>query len=392
MAQPVPVIEDIDIATLMADPYPSFDRIRELGSAVWVSSANIHLVTRFTDIMHVEKNHADFASTNPQSLMNRVMGHSLMRKDDEDHQAERAAVDPSFRRGMVRDHWAPVFQALTDQLIDQFVDDGRTDLFNAFAAPMASLSLAEMLGFRDVAWQDLAHWSQSLMDGVSNYGADPEIEDRGQAASRAINDAIDAVLPDHRADHNPTILSSMAHADSPHSIEQIRANIKVIIGGGLNEPRDAILTTVLGLLQNPDQLAAVREEPKLFAKAFEEAVRWISPIGMYPRRVTRDVVLGDTQLKEGDQLGICVGAANHDQSQFERPDEFDIFRPRKQHLGFGAGPHFCAGTWVARQMVGEIAVPRLFERLPGLRLDPDSSPILGGWVFRGPTSLPVVWG
>lgn len=392
MAQPVPVIDDIDIATLMADPYPSFDRIRELGSAVWVSAANIHLVTRFADIMHVEKNHADFASTNPQSLMNRVMGHSLMRKDDEDHQVERAAVDPSFRRGMVRDHWTPVFRNLTDQLIDRFVDDGHTDLFNAFAAPMASLSLAEMLGFRDVAWQDLAHWSQSLMDGVSNYGADPEIEDRGQAASRAINDAIDAVLPDHRADHNPTILSSMAHAESPHSIEQIRANIKVIIGGGLNEPRDAILTTVLGLLQNPDQLAAVRQDPKLFAKAFEEAVRWISPIGMYPRRVTRDVVLGDTQLKEGDQLGICVGAANHDRSQFERPDAFDIFRPRKQHLGFGAGPHFCAGTWVARQMVGEIAVPRLFERLPGLRLDPENAPTLNGWVFRGPTSLPVIWG
>lgn len=391
MSQPTPALSDIPIETLMADPYPSFDRIRDLGSAVWVESARIKLVTRFADIMTVERNHAVFASTNPGSLMNQVMGHSLMRKDDQPHQMERKAIEPSFRPGVVKQHWAPIFERIAADLIDTFVGDGHTDLFHSFAAPMASLALIEMLGLDGVRWQDLADWSQALMDGVGNYQADPQIAGRARLASDGIDAAIDRVLDRHRAERNPAILSAMAHADHPQSIEQIRANVKVIVGGGLNEPRDSILTCILGLLQNPDQKSAALQDPKLFRTAFEEAVRWVSPIGMYPRRVTQDTVLGDTQLGKGDQIGICVGAANRDRRQFDHPDRFDIFRPRSQHLGFGAGPHFCAGTWVARQMVGDIAVPMIFDRLPGLRLDPGNPAVERGWVFRGPVTLPVLW-
>ena len=391
MATPVPVMDDITIGTLTADPYPSFRRIRQAASAVWVSDARINLVTRFDDIMTVERDHARFASTNPGSLMNKVMGHSLMRKDDEDHRVERKAIEPSFRPGVVKNHWSPLFEDISTRLIDAFAADGETDLFGSFAAPMASLSLARILGLKDVAWQDLARWSQALMDGVGNYGADPEITARAKEASDGIDAAIDATLDGLRNNPDPSVLSSMLQAEHPHTIEQIRANVKVIVGGGLNEPRDSILTTVYGLLLNPDQRSRVEADRSLYRIAFEEAVRWVSPIGMYPRRVTQDTVLGDTELKEGDQLGICVGAANRDQSHFADPDSYDIFRERGQHLGFGAGPHFCAGTWVARQMVGEIAVPMLFERLKKLRLDEERPAQLSGWVFRGPVSLPVRW-
>jgi cytochrome P450 len=188
-----------------------------------------------------------------------------------------------------------------------------------------------------------------------------------------------------------SVLSSMIHADEPQTVEQIYANIKVAIGGGVNEPRDSILTMVLGLLENPDQLERVQSDPGLWPAAFEEAVRWISPIGMYPRRIARDTVFSGIQLREGQQIGLCVGAANRDASRFEHPDRFDMFREKKSHLAFGAGSHFCAGTWVARHMVGRLVVPGLFARLPNLRLkDPDAVRIRG-WVFRGPTTLPVAW-
>ena len=386
-----PPLFDVTIAELMRDPYPAFDKVRALGSAVWVESARIHLATRFDDIMTVERNHRIFKSENPQSLMNQVMGHSLMRKDDEPHRIERAAVEPSFRPGVVKKHWGPRFQDIASDLIDGIRrTEGQGDLFDDFAAPLASLSLIDLLGLEGVAWRDIAEWSQALMDGVGNYQNDPAIAQRAEKASVAIDAAIDRVMDKHRAEQNPSILSSIAFAEHPHSIEQIRANIKVIIGGGLNEPRDSILTTVLGLLQNPDQRMQAQANPKLFAAAFEEAVRWVSPIGMYPRRVSEDTVLGDTELKEGDQLGLCVGAANRDPNHFTAPEKFDLNRPRAQHLAFGAGPHFCAGTWVARQLVGEIAVPLLFATLPNLRLN--GTPQERGWVFRGPVSLPVRWG
>ncbi|WP_224741741.1 cytochrome P450 [Bradyrhizobium sp. 2S1] len=183
-----------------------------------------------------------------------------------------------------------------------------------------------------------------MIDGAGNYAADAEIERKAMQASADVDTAIGAVLELHRSNPNPSILSSMVNADPPMPIEAIRANIKVIIGGGLNEPRDAILTLVLGLLENPVQKDSVLAKPELWPAALEEAVRWISPIGMYPRRVTRSVDLSGITLPEGLQIGLCVGAANRDGSRFADPDRFDMMRPKQSHLAFGAGPHFCAGT------------------------------------------------
>lgn len=391
MARAVPVIDDISLDELYADPYPSFRRLHAEAPVAWVSAANINLVTRFDDIMVIERDTDTFASSNPVSLMNQVMGHTLMRKDGEDHRLERKAIEPSFRPGTVKRHWVPRFRKISEQLIESFQSEGKIDLFNSFAAPMASLSLMDMIGFRDVKWQDLAWWSQALMDGVGNYGGVEEVKLRAKEAAEGIAAAIDDVVPYLEKNPNPCIISSMLHAEDKQSIEQIRANINVIVGGGLNEPRDSILTATYALLTHPEQRAKVMEDASLWASVFEESVRWISPLAMYPRRVTRDVVLGEMQLREGDQLAICVGAANRDEAHFESPEKFDIFRPKGSHLGFGAGPHFCAGTWVARQMVGEIAVPMLFEKLKDLRLDETQEVRIGGWVFRGPLNMPVCW-
>jgi cytochrome P450 len=86
-----------------------------------------------------------------------------------------------------------------------------------------------------------------------------------------------------------------------------------------------------------------------------------------------------------------VGAANRDPAAFERPHTFDISRPKRPHLGFGSGVHLCAGHWAARISVGEIAVPLLYDRLPGLRTDARRSESWNGWVFRGLTTLPATW-
>lgn len=384
-------MEDVAFEALMDDPYPAFHRMQDLASVVFVPAANLHLVTRTKDIQAVEDNPAVFSSSNPISLMNKIMGHSLMRKDFEEHARERKAIGASFQQKVIKSHWGPRAAAIADELIKEFEKDGRADLFSSFAAPFASKVLTEILGFEGVDWRDLAGWSQAMMDGLGNYADDPEISRRAREATDGTKAAIDRVMEKHRTEHNPSILSSIAHSGIPHTPEQIHANINVIVGGGLNEPRDAILTLVLGLLQNPDQLRAVLENHDLWPHAFEESVRWVSPIGMYPRMVQETTILGDTEVTKGTQLGICVGAANREFGTYDDPDGFNIFRSRRQHLAFGAGPHFCAGTFVSRLIVGKLAVPMLFERLPNLRLDPEKSVSVRGWVFRGPVNLPVVW-
>ncbi|KRR11268.1 cytochrome [Bradyrhizobium jicamae] len=391
MASAAPVITDVSYTDLLEDPYPVFKRVRDTAPAVFVAAANLTLVTRFDDIMSIERDPATYSSDNPASLVNKVMGPTFMRKDGAAHATGRKAIEPSFRPGTIKEHWAPKFTEICERLIGALREAGEADLFSALAAPMASLSLMEMIGFKAMPWQTLAEWSQSLIDGAGNYARDAEIDRKAMEAGAGIDAAIEAVLDHHRANPNPSILSSMVHADPPMPIEEMRANIKVIIGGGLNEPRDAILTLTLGLLENSAQKESVLARPELWPTAFEEAIRWISPIGMYPRRVTRPVDLAGVALPEGVQIGLCVGAANRDDRRFTEPDRFDMFRPKQSHLAFGAGAHFCAGTWVSRQTVGRIVVPMLFERLSNLRLRDDAPPVIRGWVFRGPVSLPVRW-
>lgn len=391
MTSAAPVITDIAYKDLLDDPYPIFKRVRDTASAVFVAAANLTLVTRFDDIAKIERDPVTFSSDNPASLVNKVMGPTFMRKDGAEHAAGRKAIEPSFRSGTIKEHWTPKFAEICERLISSLGGASEADLFHSLAAPMASLSLMEMIGFREMRWETLALWSQSLIDGAGNYARDAEIDRKAMEAGAGIDAAIAAVLDHHRAHPNPSILSSMVHADLPMPIEEIRANIKVIIGGGLNEPRDAILTLTMGLLANPAQRDSVLAKPDLWPNAFEEAVRWISPIGMYPRRVTRETDLSGVTLPEGLQIGLCVGAANRDDRRFADPDRFDIFRPKQSHLAFGAGAHFCAGTWASRQTVGKIVVPMLFGRLRNLRLSEDAPPLIRGWVFRGPVSLPVRW-
>ena len=103
----------------------------------------------------------------------------------------------------------------------------------------------------------------------------------------------------------------------------------------------------------------------------QKTVHLMSPIGMYPRRVSQDTIPGDTQLKAEDQIALCIGVANRDERRFQTADCFNINRPRAQHPGFRAEPHFYAGTRVTRALASIIAVPMFHSRLENLRLNPE---------------------
>jgi len=112
---------------------------------------------------------------------------------------------------------------------------------------------------------------------------------------------------------------------------------------------------------------------------------------MSPRRIAQPIAIGDIQLDPEDRIFLMFGAANRDPEHFERPDQFDITRDTSKHIAFGAGPHFCAGAWASKAMIADVALPMLFERLKGLRLNPQRPAQMGGWAFRGLQNLNVFW-
>ena len=230
------------------------------------------------------------------------------------------------------------------------------------------------------------------MAGSSNYADDREVWASAEAAMGEIDRAIDAALED--GGPPGSIIQAMAGSDGagrPLTLEEIRANVKVIIGGGFNEPRDAIGTALWGLLTHPEQLAAVTADAALWKPAVEETLRWVAPIGVAPREVLRPLRIADTDLEPGARVMVNFASANRDERHWDRPDAFDIARPKTRNVAFGLGHHFCLGVWMSRTQVGAIALPTLLRRLPGLRLDLDRPPTVRGWVFRGPVELWANW-
>lgn len=381
----------VSLDSLHADPFPIYKRLRDETPVPWVPSAGRYLVTRYADVHTVDADQETFSADESGSLMKRAMGHSMLRKDDPAHQRERRAAGIPLRPNQVKRRWTPIFERNAEALIDGIRAHGTAELVDSFAAPYAARNLAEIVGLPNASARDMRTWSQTMIDGTGNYADDPQVWELAERSYYEVDETLDEVIPRLRAEPDGSMVSAMLHADDPLDIEEIRANVKMTIGGGLNEPRDVLGVAVHALLSDQRQLDQVLSDPCLFANVFDESVRYVAPIGMYPRQTTQEVELGGTVLPAGARLGVVAGSANRDERQFADPDRFDINREKKPHVAFGGGAHYCLGAWAAKASVATVALPMLFDRLPDLCLDPDRQARAAGWVFRGMTELPVVW-
>lgn len=388
-----PVADWVTIPDLHRDPFPIYERLRAEGGVHWVPQVGRYLVTSYEAVHETELDQGTFSANEQGSLQIRAMGHSMLRRDDPEHYLERKAWQPALRPGVVKREWMSMFERNAERCLDGMIDKGPgADLIWDFAAPYAAESLREIIGLHNVTQQDMQRWSQTMIDATGNYADDPEVWARGKRSFDEVDVALDEMLRWHADNPNASLLSQLLRIpDYQMPIERIRANVKMTIGGGLNEPRDALGVAAWGLLAHPEQRRAVEGDPSLWHAAFDETIRWIAPIGLYSRQVTRETELAGVRLPAGAKLGICIISANRDERVWEQADAFDVRREVKPHLAFGKGVHVCLGAWVARAEVADVALPMLFARLRGLDLVPEDPAEIAGWVFRGMTKLPVRW-
>jgi cytochrome P450 len=380
---------DIDVEAFWRDPYPVLARLRADAPIAYVPQLGSTLLTRHDDIMVCEKRIDVFSSDQPAGLMTRLMGHNMMRKDGPAHTSERKVILPAMSPKTVTQVWTAAFQAHADRILAALAPAGEADLCPEFALPFSAECLKDMTGLTNITYEEMDAWSQAMIDGIANYVGDPAVEQRCRAATDAIDRAIDDMIPVVERRPNASLLSVMLASGMP--LASVRANIKLAISGGQNEPRDAVAGTIWALLTHPRQLALLREGRVPWLQAFEEYARWISPIGMSPRRIARPWRLREVDFAVDDRIFFMFGSANRDEAAFERADAFDVTRDISKSVAFGAGPHFCAGAWASRAMVAEVALPSVFARLKELRLEEKTPIRIGGWAFRGLLNLPVTW-
>jgi len=380
---------DIDPQEFGRDPYPALARMRREAPICFVPQLGSILLTRRDDIFVSEKRIDVFSSHQPAGLMNRLMGHNMMRKDGAAHMAERAIFFPAVSPKATRAHWRDEFEKHAERILDALAPQGHADLLADFALPLSGECLKSVTGLTNIRFSDMDAWSQAMIEGIANYAGDAAIEARCHAATAGIDAAIDDMLPVVRKTPDHSLLSVMIHGGMPE--ENVRHNIKLTISGGQNEPRKAIAGCIWALLTHPEQFARVRDGTVSWLQVFEEFTRWISPIGMSPRRVARPASVNGVDFSADDRVFLMFGSANRDEAHFQNAERFDLTRDTAKSIAFGAGPHFCAGAAVSRTMIADVALPGVFARLKGLRLDEREPVRIGGWAFRGLQNLPVMW-
>ena len=379
----------IDLAAFWADPYPTLKRMRAEAPIAYVPQLNGTVFARRDDIFVAEKIIDVFSSHQPAGLMNTLMGVNMMRKDGEAHMAERAAAFPAVSPKTVKAVWSAKFQAHADRILDALVPAHGGDLRNEYALPLSAECLKDVTGLTNIRFEEMDAWSQGMIDGISNYSGDAAVEARCHAATAGIDAAISDMVPVVTAKPNHSLLSVLLQSGMP--LESVRANIKLAISGGQNEPRDAIAGAIWAMITHPEQLRMVERGEARWLQVFEEYARWIAPIGMSPRRVAKAWRMHDIEFVPDDRVFFLFGSANRDEAHFANAEHFDVTRDTSKSIAFGAGPHYCAGAWASRAMVADVALPSVFARLKGLRLQ-DREPVrVGGWAFRGLLNLPVVW-
>lgn len=384
-----PLDDKITISELISNPYPIYKRLRAETPILRVKSIGRTFITKAADTRPVKDNPELFSSNDPNTPMQRAFNaHTLMRKDGEDHMAERKAMMPTFSPANLKNIWSPAYEKLAHEYLDRLPRNEVIDLFPMLAGPLSASILSIILGMPDATDDEMQFWSQSLIDGAGNFGWADEPFERVDKANAAMDTYIAKQAEKLKAEPDQSALSVMVNAENPIAYSQIVSNLKIAIGGGINEPRDCMLTILYGLLTNKDQL----EELKIsgnWSAAFEEGVRWVAPIQVSSRLVTQDTTIRGFDIPKDDVVMTIQASANHDEELFENGDKFNALRKRTPHQSFGSGPHHCMGTHLARLTIGKLLLPLIFERFPNMEIVEPENVKWWGFGFRGPLNLNV---
>ena len=374
-----PVEFNIDYDEFSKDPYPVLSQLRDTAPISFVPQLNAILMSKHEDIFICEKNISIFSSIQPDGLMTRLMGQNMMRKDGEEHKKERHIIFPTVSPKTTQNVWKQKFIDHTKEILDSLAYQQKIDLVNEFAKPVSAEALKIITGLTNMTWQEMDRVSQGMIDGCANYSQNKKVEENCHNCTASIDFHIrDRLEQDLGSD--PSLLSVFKAKNV--TFETISANVKLAISGGQNEPRDAIAGTIATLLQNPNQLEKIFNGEFNWLRAFEEYARWMSPIGMSPRRIAKDFLYKDFNFFENDRVFLMFGSANRDEEIFENAEKFKLDRNLARAISFGAGPHFCAGAWISKTLIAEVAIPMLFEKFPNIKLL--SGVEYFGWAFRGP--------
>jgi cytochrome P450 len=342
---------------------------------------------RYEDCSRILRDPKTFTSTGYDATIGMVMGHMILGMDDPEHRSHRNLVAHAFREKSLA-RWEPEYIApIVDEMIDAFAADGEADLVRQLTFQFPVRVIARLLGLPE---EDFPQFHRL---GIELIGLVADI-DRGLAASESLREYFAGIVAERRAHPADDVISDLVAADVDGerlTDEAIYSFLRLLLPAGAETTYRSSGNLLYLLLTHPDQLAAVQADRTLLPQAIEEGLRCEPPLLSIGRTATCDVEVGGALIEAGEVITPHIGSANHDETRWDDPDAFDIFRPSQPHIAFAHGPHMCLGMHLAR-LETRVLLNRVFDRLEDLELRADAGdPHIRGDVFRSPTALPVTF-
>ncbi len=344
------------------------------------------LVLSYDGVAQVLRDGATFSSKFYGESMGMVMGHSILEMDEPEHHLYRGLIQQAFTRKALERWRDDLVGPMVSSMVDSIASHGHGDLVRELTFPFPVRVIAGMMGLPEEDLEQFHRWAVELI----SVGWDIDV---GMAASQSLRDYFASLLAPRRVTPGDDLISVLAQAEldgTRLTDEEIFAFLRLLLPAGAETTYRSSSNLLFGLLTHPDQLDAVRSDRSLVPQAIEEGLRWEPPLTGIVRMATADTSIDGYPVAEGTIIHVCMGSANRDPSRWERPEEFDIFRPALQHVSFALGPHTCLGMHLAR-METTTAMETILDRLPTMRLDPTADDVhIRGNAFRSPRSLPIV--
>ena len=390
------VLDQVTFEELERDPYPFYARLREEAPVAYVPGIGEWLITGFDEVKAVHGNPVNFAARQSAESIECIGENNVLALDGTRHQRYRRSLHACLAPRMVAGYAERTILPVVEQQLERLSRQTRAELMSEYFEPISVLSLGQIMGVPEIEADMLRRWFHGIILGNSNMANVREIAEEANGISREIDDRMWEVFERLDGDDSDTIVSHLLrHAEGQTlkaRVDDITPTMKIIIAGGLQEPGHAAGTLMYALLRDQDlrdRFAVDHRE--LIDPAIEEALRWVAPIQFGSRLTTDDIELGGAIIPSGVFVLTSFAAANRDRRVFGNDaEDFNIGRPKAQHLGFGFGSHFCSGSSFGRAVM-RFAVQRLFERCPSIRLDPSADSFFRGFVFRAPAALHARW-
>lgn len=348
------------------------------------------LVSSYERVLDALKRHEDFSNrfgeamggrSAPREELTQIMKegyptvNTMLTADPPEHKRFRSLVNKAFTPRRV-DRIEGEIQKLADELIDAFIGEGRCRVISQFCVPLTLTVIADQLGVPRSDLPQFRRWTEGFVAQLGGMASgDAEIE-----AARLIVEYqhyFAERLAEARSAPRDDIISDLVRAriegERPLDTSESLSIIQQLLVAGHETTASAIAAGLVLLIEHPDQMALVREDPSLIPNMIEEVTRLATPTQNMWRVATRDCKLGDFEVSKGDFIFVRYAAANRDPAHFPDPDRFDVRRKNaSEHLAYGHGIHFCIGAMLARKEM-LIAFRTLLSRLDDLQLAPNQT-------------------